>query len=404
MGLHRRDFCKLAGFSGAVAALAPRLSIAATPGSRDVLVCVFQRGAMDGLNSVVPYADANYKRLRPTIALPEPGAGQGATLNLDGFYALNPAAAPLKPMFDAGELAIVHATGSLHGDLSHFSAQSLMERGVLAHQSVFNGWLNRHLSIIGPTVTFQAVGMGTSVPLALHGPAPTFGMSAIANVTLDTRSRRASLAPDLLQFLHAGTDGLDKAATQAFDAMAELASADPGQYAVENGASYPAGAFGNQLREVAQLIKAGIGLEVACVDIGGWDHHNQLNAELTPLLGEFSQALAAFRADLGARMAQVNVVCMTEFGRRAYENGSAGTDHGIGGVMFAFGGGVRGGKVYGQWPGLSDANLLDGNLAITTDYRSVLSELLQKRMGNAASGEVFPGFVDGGALGMFNAR
>jgi uncharacterized protein (DUF1501 family) len=404
MKLDRRDFCKLSALAASASVLRPRYAFGAGAADRDIVICIFQRGAMDGLNSVVPYADANYRTLRPTVALPEPGAATGATLPLDNFFSLNPAAAALKTLYDAGELAIVHATGGLHGDLSHFSAQSLMERGVLAHQPVFDGWLNRHLQIIGPTVAFQGVGVGKAVAPALRGSAPVVGMSSIGNVALTTRSSRAASTPALLQLLYAGGDALDQAAQQAFAAIDVLDAADPAQYPVENGAVYPDGAFGSQMREVAQLIKAGIGLEVACVDIGGWDHHNQLNQELTPLLGEFSEVLGAFRKDLGTRMANVTVVTMTEFGRRAYENGSEGTDHGIGGVMFAFGGGVIGGRVYGEWPGLRNSDLLDGNLSITTDYRSVLAELLAKRTGNSEATAVFPEFVDGGALGMFRAR
>ena len=404
MSLHRRDFCKLTGCATAAAAFAPRLAFGASGSNRDVIVCVFQRGGMDGLNAVVPYADANYKLLRPTVGLPEPGAGAEAVLDLDGFYGLNPAAAVLKPLFDAGDLAIVHAAGSLHGDLSHFTAQALMERGVLAHQQIFTGWLNRHLELVGPSVAFQAVGMGTAVAQALRGEAPVVGMSSIANVALDTRSRRAPLTSDLLQYLYTGADALDLSAQQAFEAIEVMEQANPAEYPVENGATYPTTTFGDHLREVAQLIKAGVGLEVACVDIGGWDHHNQLNASLTPLLEQFAQGLAAFHTDLGERMAQVSVVCMTEFGRRAYENGSAGTDHGIGGVMFALGGAVRGGKVYGDWPGLSDADLLDGNLSITTDYRDVLAELLAKRASNGEAATVFPGFTAGSALGIFDSR
>jgi uncharacterized protein (DUF1501 family) len=404
MKLDRRDFCKLSALAASASVLRPRYAFGAGAADRDVVVCVFQRGAMDPLNSVVPYADASYRSLRPTVALPEPGAAAGATLPLDNFFSINPAAAALKTLFDAGELAIVHATGGLHGDLSHFSAQSLMERGVLAHQPVFDGWLNRHLQIIGPTVAFQGVGVGKAVAPSLRGPAPVVGMSTIDSVALTTRSARAGSTPALLQRLYAGSDELDRAAQQAFTAIDVLDQADPAQYPVENGAVYPNGGFGSQMREVAQLIKAGVGLEVACIDIGGWDHHNQLNPSLTPLLQEFADALGAFRKDLGARMANVTVVTMTEFGRRAYENASAGTDHGIGGVMFAFGGGVVGGRVYGDWPGLRSNELLDGNLSITTDYRSVLAELLAKRTGNPEARTVFPEFVDGGALGMFRAR
>jgi uncharacterized protein (DUF1501 family) len=404
MKLDRRDFCKLSALAASAGVLRPRLAFGAGTGNRDVVVCVFQRGAMDPLNSVVPYADANYRTLRPTVALPAPGAAAGATLPLDNFYSLNPAAAALKTLYDAGELAIVHATGGLHGDLSHFSAQSLMERGVLAHQPVMDGWLNRHLEIIGPTVAFQGVGVGRAVPLGLRGEAPVVGMSSIDSVALTTRSARAASTTALLRQLYAGGEALDKAAQSAFAAIDVIDQADPAQYAVENGAEYPDTAFGDQLREIGQLIKADVGLEVACVDIGGWDHHNALNDELTPLLQQFSDGLGAFRKDMGARMANITVVTMTEFGRRAYENGSAGTDHGIGGVMFAFGGGVIGGKVYGEWPGLATSQLLDGNLSITTDYRSVLAELLAKRMGNTHKDVVFPEFVDGGALGMFRAR
>lgn len=405
MSLHRRDFCKLSLFGGSAAALAPRLAFGAGNANRDVLVCVFQRGGMDGLNAVVPYADADYRRLRPTIGLPEPGASAGATLDLDGFFALNPAAAPLKSLFDAGELAVIHAVGGLHGDLSHFSAQALMERGVLAHQAVFDGWLNRHLiATNGGAAVFQAVSLGTNVAQALRGAAPVAGIRSIADVALETQSRRASTAPNLIKLLYDTEADLDRVAHQAFDAIAEIDAANPSQFPVENDAAYPAGTFGSQLRELAQLIKAGIGVEIACIDIGGWDHHNELNASLAPLLDEFSRGLAAFHVDLGTRMANVSVVCMTEFGRRAYENGSEGTDHGIGGVMFALGAGVRGGRVYGDWPGMRDAALLDGNLSITTDYRSVLAEWLSKRGGGSDIAAVFPGFVDGGALDLFDPR
>jgi uncharacterized protein (DUF1501 family) len=405
MTLHRRDFCKFSLLGAGALALQPRLVFGAGgSGARDVLVCVFQRGGMDGLNAVVPYADADYRRLRPTIGLREPGSASDAVLDLDGFFGLNPAAAALKPLYDAGELAIVHATGGLHGDFSHFTAQSLMERGVLQHVPEFSGWLNRHLEIVGPTVGFQGVGVGTAIAPSLRGEAPVIGMSSLASVALTTHSPRALATPDLLRAMYLGDDDLDRAAQQAFDAIAVLDQADPAQYPVEAGAVYPDTAFGCQMREVAQLIKAGVGLEVACVDIGGWDHHNALNDELTPLLQQFAETLAAFRKDLGVRMDGVSLVAMTEFGRRAYENGSAGTDHGVGGVLLALGGGVQGGRVYADWPGLRNADLLDGNLSITTDYRGVLAEWLRKRAGNSEIGAVFPEFIDPGEVGLFLPR
>jgi uncharacterized protein (DUF1501 family) len=404
MNLDRRDFCKLSLLGGSALALQPRLVFGSSNADRDVLVCVFQRGGMDGLNAVVPYADAGYRTLRPTIGLPEPGPGAGATLDLDGFFALNPSAAALKPLYDAGELAIVHATGGLHGDFSHFTAQALMERGVLQHVPEYSGWLNRHLQVIGPTVPFQGVGVGTAVAPSLRGEAPVLGMSDLARVALNTGSTRSAATPDLLKLLYLGQGDVDQAGQQAFDAIAVLEQANPSQYAPENGAVYPDTPFGRQMREVAQLIKAGIGLEVACIDIGGWDHHNQLNAALAPLLQQFAETLAAFRIDLGSRMDGISLVAMTEFGRRAYENGSGGTDHGVGGVLFALGGGVVGGRVYADWPGLQSGDLLDGNLSITTDYRTVLAEWLRRRAGNAETTAVFPGFVDPGALGIFAAR
>jgi uncharacterized protein (DUF1501 family) len=404
MTLHRRDFCKFSLLGASAVALQPRLAFGAGAGSRDVLICVFQRGGMDGLNAIVPYADADYRRLRPGIGLPEPGSAAGAVLDLDGFFGLNPAAAALKPLYDAGELAIVHATGGLHGDFSHFTAQSLMERGVLQHVPEYSGWLNRHLEIVGPSVAFQGVGVGTAIAPSLRGEAPVIGMSSLASVALTTRSPRAAATPDLLRLMYLGDDDVERAAQQAFEAIAVLQAADPAQYPVESGAVYPATAFGRQMREVAQLIKAGVGLEVACVDIGGWDHHNALNDELTPLLQQFAETLAAFRTDLGSRMQDVSLVAMTEFGRRAYENGSGGTDHGVGGVLLALGGGVEGGQVFADWPGLRDADLLDGNLSITTDYRTVQAEWLRKRAGNGETAGVFPEFSDPGELGLFRAR
>jgi uncharacterized protein (DUF1501 family) len=404
MSFDRRDFCKLSLLGAGAMALHPRLAFGSGSTQRDVLVCIFQRGGMDGLNVVVPYADNDYRRLRPTIGFAEPGSDSASALDLDGFFGLNPAALALKPLFEAGELAFVHAAGGLHGDFSHFTAQALMERGVLQHVPEYSGWLNRHLEIVGPSVAFQAVGMGTAVAPSLRGDAPVIGVSSLAEVALTTRSPRAAATPDLLRLLYLGSDEVDRAAQQAFDAIAVLDQADPAQFPVEQGASYPDTPFGRQMSEVAQLIKAGIGLEVACVDIGGWDHHNALNDELTPLLQQFAETLAAFRTDLGARMTGVSVVAMTEFGRRAYENGSAGTDHGVGGVLIALGGGVVGGRVYADWPGLRDADLLDGNLSITTDYRTVLAEWLRKRAGNGETTGVFPEFNDPGELGLFRAR
>jgi uncharacterized protein (DUF1501 family) len=230
------------------------------------------------------------------------------------------------------------------------------------------------------------------------------GLSSIAGFRLTTSSGRGTAIGDALGALYNGNTLLSRNAGGALGALDEMSSANPAQYPVQNGATYPNTTFGNQMKEVAQMIKAGVGLRVACVDIGGWDHHENINNNLTPLLGELANTLAAFDTDLGTRMADVNVVTMTEFGRRAYQNGSSGTDHGAGTAMFLLGGGVAGRRVYSDWPGLRDADLFNGDLDISIDYRQVLAELIERRMGGADLDLVFPGFVRGPALGAYVLR
>jgi uncharacterized protein (DUF1501 family) len=402
----RRSFLKASG-GAAFTALAPRLVFArdgkALAGS-DTLVVVFQRGGMDALNAVVPYGDSSYYSLRPNLAIARPGTGSDAALDLDGFYGFHPALAPVLPLYNAGRLAVVHATGFLLGSRSHFDCQDFMERAALSTANVSSGWLNRFLEIAGPAATFQAVGIGKSVPLALRGNASTIGLSTFPEFTVATRSPRADTISLFLERLYDADTLLSTSARKALDAVDELEQANPAQYVPANGAVYPDTNFGDQMLQIAQLIKADVGLQIACVDIGGWDLHDNQEDDLSDLLDELAKALLAFDTDLGTAMANVSVVTMTDFGRRAGENASRGTDHGSGYAMFLLGGGVIGREVYSAWPGLDEAALFRGDLAITTDYRNVLSELLTKRMGGTDLAYVFPGYTQGPNIGAYLAR
>lgn len=404
MSLSRRDLFKFAGIAG-VAAAAPRLGFAqsATARSTDTLVVVYLRGGLDGLNAVAPYADADYYRLRPTVNVPRPGTAGGA-LDLDGFFGLNPALAPLEPLFRARRLAVVQAAGFRQLSRSHFECQDRMERATLDLNSVSSGWLNRHLAVRGGDATFTAVGIGRALQASLRGPAPAIGLATIDAFTIRTSSPRKDAIMATFDALYADDAVLSTTSAQALAAVDQLAEAAPGSAPVAGGAVYPATTFGAQMREVAQLVKGDLGLEYACVDLGGWDHHDDEITELPPLLAELAATLAAFDADLGAGMSNVTVVTMTEFGRRARENASRGTDHGAGSLMLLLGGGVAGGRVFADWPGLDDASLYNGDLDVTTDYRTVLAEILERRMGGTDLASVFPGFAPQPYLGALLPR
>jgi uncharacterized protein (DUF1501 family) len=404
-GIDRRGFCRLLGMgAGVVPLLGSRLGWAAEgDSSRDTLLVIFQRGAMDGLNAVVPYTESNYYARRPTIAIPPPGA-EGSAIDLDGQFGLHPSLAPLKALYDGGDLALVHATGLTTPSRSHFDAQDFMERAWLSQGGVFDGWLNRYLATLGDGGTFQAVGMGTAVSRSLSGPAPVVGMSGIEGFGIVSELQRATLLESLLQASFDGNSFVDSTGQRAFAAVDELASSPAVGLPVGNDAIYPEGSFGQRLRDLAALIKSGIGVKVATLDIGGWDHHNNQAQALPPLLDELARGLLAFHTDLGAAMSNVSVVVMTEFGRRVAENGSRGTDHGRGGVIFALGGGVQGGQVVTDWPGLNDADLDSGDLQVTLDYRSVLAEMLARRAGVNDFSTIFPGWEGTPTSGLFVPR
>lgn len=358
---------------------------------RDVLVVVFQRGGVDGLSVVVPYGEAGaYYDVRPTTALPE-----GGLHDLDGFFGLHPKLGRLHEVFQGGHLAVVHAAGSPDPSRSHFDAMEGMERGTPGLKTTPTGWLARHLESTPWTNSspFRAISLGTMVQSALRGPVPALALKSIADFHLTGRDDQlGALQQTLAQLYRTGTDApLAGAADETFRTVDALSTLAGESYTPEAAAAYPESSFGNALKQVAQLIKAQVGLEVACVDAGGWDTHEEQGGAdgwLGGLISDFGAALSAFYTDLHAYHDRLTVVTMSEFGRRVTENASRGTDHGHGNVMFVMGGGVRGG-VHTRWPGLGPDALDDGDLAVTTDYRDVLAEVLGKRLGNSALEQVF---------------
>ena len=359
------------------------------------LVVIFQRGAADGLNIVVPHGEPQYYAMRPSINIP-----RKAVLDLDGFFGMHPSLAPFQPLWKQRHLAIVHAAGSPDSTRSHFDAQDFMETGTPGVKATEDGWLNRSLRNLPrpQNSPFRAIALGPSVPRILNGSEPTVAMNNINDFAVGGRSQKPSPAASAFEAMydHSSDSVLHGTGEETFDAVKMLRSADPGKYTPAPGAVYPRGRFGDSLRQLAQLIKANLGVQVAFADIGGWDHHvneGAVEGQLANVLGDFSQALAAFWTDLGDLGEDTVVVTMSEFGRTARENGNRGTDHGHANVMFVLGGPVKGGRVYGRWPGLDQSQLYEGrDLALTTDFRQVIGEAVVRHMGNKNLGEVFPGF------------
>lgn len=454
-GLSRRVFIRNSGLAMVSWGLAPRFVGralgATTPASRGrkVLVCVFQRGAVDGLSMVVPHGEKAYYRARSSIAIEPPGRGENRAVDLDGFFALHPSLASLQPWYRDGHLAIVHAVGSPDATRSHFDAQDYMESGTPGSKTTAGGWLNRLLAetaeaeLSPPQSLIRGLATTQQDPRALAGPQPslTVGdlqqflggqgvpvrrtqvtdgeMDTPGNMTGDATgemsnpqpaaaARRRPAAPNgadarrrqaLVSGFEAlyGADGDDlvlATGSEALDAVAFLKAADPLRYQPANGARYPGG-LGVQLRQVAQLIKADVGLEIAFTDVGGWDTHRQQGAAtglLANRLAEFGEALAAFARDLGDRMEDVVVLTMSEFGRTVEENGSRGTDHGHANACMVLGGPVNGGRVYGDWPGLESEQRYEGrDLAITTDFRDVFGEVADVHLAPRNRDALFPG-------------
>ena len=401
MRISRRAFIKSGGVAMIGMSTVPaflRRAVAATPAAnRKRLVVLFQRGAADGLNIVVPFAEPNYYRIRPTIAIPQPRqGGEGAALDLDGFFGLHPSLAPLLPLFQKQQLAIVHAAGSPDTTRSHFDAQDYMESGTPGMKATDDGWLNRTLqqSPESDASPFRAVAMGANLPLTLRGVAPAIALPDIKQFRVFAQSPAVEGGFEAL-YAQTVDQALRGTGTETFEAIDMLRKADPSRLQPENGAMYPNGRVGQTMQQVAQLYKSDIGLEVTFVDTGGWDNHvNEGGAQgqLSNLLRDLGQSMAAFSQDMGDRMEDIVVVTMSEFGRTAHENGNHGTDHGHANCMLVMGGPVKGGKVYGKWPGLGPEQLNEGrDLTLTTDFRSVLGEVISEHLGTHDLGAVFPG-------------
>jgi uncharacterized protein (DUF1501 family) len=378
-------------------------AVASTPSAgKKQLVVLFQRGAADGLNIVVPFAESNYYRMRPTIAIPAPRPGVGDTVvDLDGFFGLHPGLAVLSPLFQKNQLAIVHAAGSPDPTRSHFDAQDYMESGTPGVKATEDGWLDRAIGTVPEehASPFRAVAMGPNLPRMLQGSTGAVAIPDLRQFKVQPQSAAmANVAEGGFEAMYSQSvdHALHGTGTETFEAIDMLRKIDTTKYPPENGADYPKSAVGQRLQQIGVMLKANIGAEVLFLDCGGWDNHvneGGVQGQLANLLKDLGQSLAAFHQDMGDRMADIVVVTMSEFGRTAKENGNRGTDHGHANCMFVMGGDVKGGRVYGKWPGLADHQLNEGrDLALTTDFRTVVGEILNKHLGVKDLGPVFPGF------------
>jgi len=393
----RRYFLRASAVAMAGVGVAPPWLVrAAAEGSRrrKILVAIFQRGAADGLNIVVPFFESRYYDGRPTIAVQPPGKTNGA-IDLDGRFGLHPSLQPLKPMWDAGQLAIVEATGSPDPTRSHFDAQDFMESGTPGKLTE-DGWLNRALSLEAGVSPLRAVSIGAQLPRTMRGKQPAVAVSDVSQFQVRNRALAG-----IFESMYATTTDQKLLASgkEAFDAAKMIEAVNRAPYIPANGAQYQ-GEFGRSLQQIARLIKADVGVEVAFADIGGWDHHFNEAPQMTVLLQQFGASLAAFARDMGDRMDDIILVTMSEFGRTVKEDGNNGTDHGHGNVMFVMGGAARGGRVYGRWPGLEPEQLYEKrDLAVTTDFRDVLGELAADHLGQKPD-RVFPGYQPLARLGL----
>ena len=407
MQMNRRFFLHKGALAVAGTAAIPSFLVRsvmaeAASNSRRRLVVVFQRGAADGLNIVVPYREKNYYKMRPSIAIPE-----NQVVDLDGFFGLHPSLTPFQPLYQQGHLAIVHAAGSPDTTRSHFDAQDYMESGTPGVKSTQDGWLNRALQAedlrhrcagtCEQHTAFRALALGADVPRTLAGKIPAIALNNVNGFAVAGRGPTPSPAASAFEAMYAdsGDRIFHSAGDETFDAVKMLRAANPAQYMPGPGANYPNSEFGNNMKQIAQLLKANLGVEVAFTDVNGWDtHQNQgnVNGQLANRLGDFSASIAAFWRDLGDDAGDITLVTMSEFGRTARENGTGGTDHGHANAMFVLGGNVKGGKVYGKWPGLDNDQLNEGrDLVLTTDFRQVLGEVVSQTLGAGNLEVVFPG-------------
>jgi uncharacterized protein (DUF1501 family) len=360
----------------------------------DTLVYVFLRGGLDALNTVVPAADPAYRAARPTLAVPA-----GSLLPLDGTFGLHPALRPLLPVWQDRQLAFVHAVGNPGGGRSHFEAQDALDCGVSRSGAARSGWISRHLATSGGSASpMRGLGISSTTPLSLFGAIDPVSARELEDFGLHLGPQSLQPYERTLRALYGGFDHpVTKTAAATLDAAAAVRALEPESYLPDNGAAYPDTDLGLRLKQVAIAMKRGGGVRAATVDVDDYDLHTDAGAAgggtLAARLDDLGRSLAALRTDLGpARWASVTVVVVSEFGRRLRENGDGGTDHGYGGLMMLLGGGVRGGRVHARWPGLGRDQLVHGDLAVTTDFRDVLGEVVAQRLGNGANlATVFPG-------------
>jgi uncharacterized protein (DUF1501 family) len=378
----------------------PRLAFAPqnTAPRGDTLVVIFLRGAADVLNMVVPHGEDAYYQLRPSLGIPRPDYSgkkkDERAVDLDGFFGFHPSMRALTDVWQEKQLAIIHACGAPDESRSHFKAMELMERGVEDERGPASGWIGRHLATLntGNSSPLRAVGMGTRPQRSLSGSVPVSALRSIADFHLGGDQRALQQMRAALSTVYQE----DVMGQETLSIMDTLEKLDPLIYTSSRNAKYPDSEFGLALKQTAMLIKADVGLEISAIDVGGWDTHFAQGAstgQMANLMKDLADGLAAFHADMYDHMSELTTVTMSEFGRRASENGSLGTDHGHGSMMMVLGGNVDGGKVHGEWPGLGEGQLMGpGDLAVTTDYRDVLSEILTKRLNNPATDSIFSGY------------
>jgi uncharacterized protein (DUF1501 family) len=401
MNVSRRQWLQLAGVGLLLGAARPRPARAAEAAASNpnkVLVVLFQRGAVDGLSMVPPYADPRYHELRPTIAVPPPGQPNGA-LRLDATFGLHPGLSALQPAWNAKSLAVVHAVGSPDETRSHFDAQDFVESGTPGVKATDDGWLNRALAVNAPGAAagnVRAVAFAPTLPRILSGHESVLAASSLDDFRVRSPGMPSGAGSFEQMYASAVDQALRGTASEAFGAMTRLRSLSPQALAPRNKADYPTSPLGKRLQQIAALVRAGVGLEVAMTDCGGWDTHAQqggATGQLATRLDDLGRALAAFAVDLGDDLRHVCLVTVTEFGRTVRENGTRGTDHGHGSVMLVLGGGVRGGKVHADWRGLADDHLHEArDLPVTTDHRQVFAAVLQRQLGIRDLSSVYPGF------------
>lgn len=366
-----------------------------TYGRKKILITIFQRGAVDGLNMIVPHGESEYYNLRRNIAITKPNQTDGA-INLDGFFGLHPSLKPLEKFWQSKQLAVIHSAGSPDNTRSHFDAQDYMESATPGVKSTRDGWLNRILQTQTGDSPFRAVSMTGQLPRSLMGRAPSIAMTNLSDFAIKAGIYTNSVKGGFEGIWQENVkDSLGETGKETFEAVNYLKQANPAQYKPENGAQYPNTPFGRSLLQIAQLIKANVGLEVAFTDTPGlnWDTHaNQggSRGQLANLLRVFGQSIAALATDLGKQMDDVVILTMSEFGRTARQNGSNGTDHGHGNAMLVLGNSVKG-NIYGDWKGLKSDQLNEGrDLAVTTDFRDVFAEIASAHLGNKNLDKIFP--------------